>query len=173
MKRSLSVLFIALALAGCSTFRTNEPLPSASRVDLDQFLGRWYVIASMPSAFDSGAHNSLQVIRREDRGFHITYQFNVDAPDGELRAYGSSANVTNPGINTEWKVRVTWPFNTIYQIIEVADDYSYALIGHPDRSNAWILSRTPSIDAPIYSDMVMRLQGLGYNIGRLRTVQHN
>ncbi|MEN3010918.1 MAG: lipocalin family protein, partial [Candidatus Bipolaricaulaceae bacterium] len=33
-----------------------------------------------------------------------------------------------------------------YWMIELAPDYSYAVVGHPTRRYGWILSRTPKLD---------------------------
>jgi apolipoprotein D and lipocalin family protein len=173
MKKCIALLIASLLLTACATFRQSEPLPSAGMVDLEQFIGQWYVIASMPSAFDGEARNAVHIVERQQRGFSITYRFDGSSGSGEPTEFTSSATVLNPGINTEWKVRVAWPFNTTYRIIDIADDYSWALVGHPDRTNAWVLSRTPQMDAPIYSDIVLNLQDLGYNIGRLRHVVHD
>ena len=48
---------LMLGLTGCSTM---EPLPPVDEVDLDRFMGDWYVIANIPTALERGAHNAVE-----------------------------------------------------------------------------------------------------------------
>ena len=52
-------------------------------------------------------------------------------------------------------------------IIELDEDYQYAVVGDPSREFLWILSRTPSLgDAPL-SGILGRLPDYGYDPDRL------
>ena len=54
-----------------------------------------------------------------------------------------------------------------YWVIELADDYSYAVVGEPGRAYLWILSRTPQMPEDTYARVVARLPALGFDPGRL------
>ena len=55
---------------------------------------------------------------------------------------------------------------------DLSDDYSYAVVGHPDRDYLWILARTPTMADATYQSVVTRLQAQGYETSRLvRTLQ--
>lgn len=173
MKRlSIATLILAVLLSGCATFRETEPLPRTQAVDIDAILGTWFVMGYIPSLRDGDAYNSAHIIRRLDRGFEITYQFNRGGPDGELIAFTTTANILDPGINTQLQVRTTWPFRSTYNIIYMSEDQSAMVIGHPDRTSVWILSRARTIEDAHYSDIILKLQEMNYHIGRIRTVPH-
>ena len=65
------------------------------------------------------------------------------------------------------KVTFFKPFYGNYWIIDLAPDYSYAVVGEPSRKYLWILSRSPQMDAETYSEITQRVQKLGYNPAKL------
>ena len=172
MNRFFLALSLLILLTGCTTTRNAEPLPAVNRVDIDQFSGKWYVMASTPSIFQGDPYNATQMIERADRGFQITYQYNANAPSGERKTTTSQMMIDNPGINTDWQIVHTWPVQTDVRVLYVEPDYSVAVLGNPNRSRVTILSRQPSIDPPLYSDLFLKLQNLGYDVGRIRRVPH-
>lgn len=174
MKKILLAISFAALLAGCSTFQKTEPLPVVDRVDLDRFMGKWYVIGSVQTIVDRRPFNSTTTYTRANRGIDITYEFNAGGYDGKPKAYTVRAMVDNPGINSDWEVRyVTWPFESDYKVIHLEPDYSVAVVAQPSRKYVWILSRTKEIDGPLYSDIILYLQDLGYDVGKIRMVPHN
>lgn len=59
-----------------------------------------------------------------------------------------------------------------YWIIGLADDYSWATVGSPDRETLWILSRTPTLEEASYAEAVRAAQRNGFDVNRLvRTKQ--
>ncbi|HEX6973025.1 MAG TPA: lipocalin family protein, partial [Vicinamibacterales bacterium] len=54
-----------------------------------------------------------------------------------------------------------------YWIIGLADDYSWATVGSPDRDYLWILSRTPVLAETDYAAAVARAQAIGFDTSRL------
>jgi apolipoprotein D and lipocalin family protein len=173
MKKIFLAVSLLALLAGCSTFKKPEPLATVDRVDLDRFMGTWYVIGSVQGLVDRNPFNSTNTYERGSRGIDITYSFNAGSYDGKLKTYKVRALVDNPGINSDWEVRyVTWPFESDYRVIYLESDYSVAVIGQPSRNYVWILSRDTSINAPLYSDIILYLQDLGYDVGNIRLVPH-
>ena len=69
--------------------------------------------------------------------------------------------------NAKLEVSFFRPFWEDYWIIDLGDDYQYAVVGHLGRDYLWILSRTPTMTEPIYQSIVTRLQNQGYETARL------
>ena len=57
-----------------------------------------------------------------------------------------------------------------YLILEVAPDYSWALIGQPSRKYAWVFARDPRMDDALYTELVARFAHYGYDPSRLRRI---
>jgi apolipoprotein D and lipocalin family protein len=54
-----------------------------------------------------------------------------------------------------------------YWVVELAPDYSYALVGEPTREYLWFLARSPRLDDATYARLLERAKGLGYDPARL------
>ena len=83
--RSLSCAAAALLLGGC---QSPAPLPTVPRVDLQRFMGPWYVIASIPTFIEKGAHNAVESYRLDADGtIATTFTFRAGSFDGEAKRY--------------------------------------------------------------------------------------
>lgn len=60
-----------------------------------------------------------------------------------------------------------WPFEGDYWIIDLAEDYSYAVVSEPGRRFLWILSRTPTMDDATYEDILAFISEQGLDPDRL------
>lgn len=73
--------------------------------------------------------------------------------------------------NAKLKVQFFWPFKGDYWIIDIADDYSYAVVSNPNKKYLWILSRTPKMDAAVYQQIIMRLKEKGFDLTELKMTE--
>ncbi|MBC7222356.1 lipocalin family protein [Candidatus Bipolaricaulota bacterium] len=63
-----------------------------------------------------------------------------------------------------------WLFAGDYWVIDLAEDYSYAVVGHPNRNYGWILSRTPTLPEDVLAGIRQRLKAKGYDWSRFRLI---
>lgn len=54
---SILVPLLTLVLSSCSS---PAPIRTESSVDLDRFMGDWYVIANIPSFIETNAYNAVE-----------------------------------------------------------------------------------------------------------------
>jgi apolipoprotein D and lipocalin family protein len=74
-------------------------------------------------------------------------------------------------ITQNLKVQFFWPFRGDYDIIMLAEDYSWAVVTS-GKKYLWILSRTPEMDEKLFEELTIKLNAEGYDMSRLqRTVQ--
>ena len=69
------------------------------------------------------------------------------------------------------KVQFFFPFRGKYWIIDLADDYSYAVVSHPNKKYLWILSRTPKMDDGVYQKIIVRLKEKGFDLTKLQKTE--
>jgi apolipoprotein D and lipocalin family protein len=161
---------LLLVTFGC---RSHPPIVTVDSVDLERFMGDWYVIASIPTVFEKGAHNALENYRIEDDGtVATTFTFNKDGFDGPLKKYTSRGFVRPDSRGAVWGMQFVWPFKAEYRIILLADDYSQTVIGRTKRDYVWVMARTPSIPEADYARIVDFLARVGYDTGQLRRIPH-
>jgi apolipoprotein D and lipocalin family protein len=97
---------------------------------------------------------------------------NKNSVDGEVAYIKGKAFVTKNSGNAKLKVQFFWPFKGKYWIIDIADDYRYAVVSHPNKKYLWILSRTSSMDEKDYESILTRLEKKGFDLTKLRiTIQ--
>lgn len=145
----------------------------AAYVDLDRFMGTWYVHGYTPTLIDAHAFNATETYEIGENGRILTtYRFNADAASGPEKTYRPSARVVNTTTNAEWRMRFFGLISAPYLILYVSDDYEYTVIGHPDRDLAWIMSRSPQIDAMRYAELRDELEQRSFALSKFQRVEH-
>jgi apolipoprotein D and lipocalin family protein len=94
-------------------------------------------------------------------------------------AEGQAKRASENGLSAKLKVRFAPKLLSFlpfvwgdYWIIVLAPDYSYAVVGEPNRKYLWILSRTPSMDKAVIQDVLGQIKQKGYDLnGLIRTRQ--
>jgi apolipoprotein D and lipocalin family protein len=168
-------IFLSLLAAGAmaTVLAAAKPLQVVPRVDLQRYLGTWYEIATIPQRFQKGcvgvtAHYSL----RADGAIDVVNACRKNTLDGKESSIRGKAWIVDKTTNAKLKVRFFWPFAGAYWIIELDKDYQWAVVGHPDRTYYWILSRTPQMDPAVYDELIRRAAAKGYDTSKIkRTLQ--
>jgi apolipoprotein D and lipocalin family protein len=164
----LFILVISSVFFSCSK-KQYEPLETVSSVDLNKYSGKWYEIASFPQSFQKGCNCTTAEYVLTDRDYiHVTNRCNKDSVNGELDEANGKAFVVGGTNNSKLEVQFFWPFRGDYWIIELADDYSYAVVGHPNREYLWILSRTKTMKEDIYQNLLSKVKSKGFDITKLK-----
>lgn len=160
----------AFAVLGCST-RPATPLPHAEKVDLERFMGPWYVIANIPTFIEKGAYNAVENYElAKDGTIDTTFTFRKGGFDGDEKRYTPKGFVVDTESNAVWGMRFVWPVKAEYVIAYVDDAYQHTIIGRSARDYVWIMARTPTLSDEIYADLVARVAALGYDTAKLNRV---
>lgn len=168
--RLLVPLGIMPMLLGWTLF--SEPLEVHPSVDLQRYIGKWYEIARYPHFFERGcAGVTAEYTLREDGNIGVLNTCREDSLDGPVKTIEGYGWVADRQTNAKLKVRFFWPFWASYWILEIANDYSWAVVGHPNRSYFWILSRTPQMDPKVYESILSKMPGWGYKSEELIRVE--
>lgn len=149
-------------ISGCASNQT--PLPTPERVELESFMGRWYVHGYTPILVDKEAHNAIEHYRLDDDAkIQTTYQFRDGGFDGDVKTYTPVGWVHDEASNAEWRMQFIWPFRAEYIILHVDEDYTETIIAHPNRKYAWIMLRSNQVSEADYERLVRKLEAVGYD----------
>ncbi len=165
---AIALLGTSLLLSACAT----APMPNATAqpVDLERFMGSWHVIAHVPYFAEKGDVASVDEYRLTGPGkIDVTYHYQKGFAQPR-KDVGSRATVKDGTGNRDW---TTWFFGVIptkYRILEVAPDYSWALIGYPGRDLAWVFGREAVMDDALYAQLVEKARGHGVDVTKLKRV---
>jgi apolipoprotein D and lipocalin family protein len=166
--------FWVLPLLGCSTpARASSqfpPLAVVEHLDLQRYLGKWYEIASIRQSFQKNCvATTANYSLRSNGSIDVLNECRKFTLDGKLDRARGKAWIPNSSEPAKLLVQFFWPFRGDYWVIELGDNYEYAVVGHPSRKYLWILSRTPQMDGHLYDDIMVRLKNDGYDLTRIQT----
>ena len=183
MLRNLIALILILnstsALARAEHQQALEVVPS---VDLSRYAGKWYEVARLPNRFQNKCAGEVTANYSQLDGGQLKVINECRQQSGQMaRAEGRARLADKSGTNSKLEVRfapawlgwlpAVWGD---YWIIDLAPDYSYAVVGSPDRKYLWVLSRTPQLAEATYEQITRRVAAQGFEASRLvKTAQAN
>ena len=140
-------------------------------VDLEKFMGSWYVIANIPTVIEKGAHNAVEHYELSDDGtIATTFTFRKDSFDGKRKEYNPRGFMLDTETNARWGMRFIWPLKSDYRVVYLDDDYSTTVIGRQARDFVWIMARTPTVPDDEYREVVDFVGELGYDTSKIERV---
>jgi apolipoprotein D and lipocalin family protein len=166
--RNLLGFTVMMSLMGCSS---QPPVRTVDYVDLQRFMGDWYVIANIPTFIEKGAHNAVESYSMKDDGIiETTFSFRKNGYEGEEKIYRPTGYVVDKQSNAIWGMQFIWPVKADYRIMYLKPDYSLTVIGRNKRDYVWVMARTPTIDEEDYQQVIKLIKNQGYDIGQIQRV---
>ena len=166
---SNKLIHFLISLLFTSKVAYSQTLQTVPHVDLKKYSGKWYEIASYPQRFQKGCNCTTAEYTLSEKGYVIVEnRCNKDSINGKLSYIKGKAFVVKNSGNTKLKVQFFWPFKGKYWIIDLADDYSYAVVSHPSRKYLWILSRKADMNDSLYQQILSRLREKGFDLTKLK-----
>ena len=156
---------IAAALTGCAT---TSDIAAVQNFEPERYMGTWYEIARLPQYFE----RDMDEVKAE-------YTLNADGTvkvvnsgvkDGKPKSITGKAKLKHPDAKPqtgELRVSFFWPFYSDYRVIELAPDYSYAVVTGGSRDYLWVLARKPTMAKEQLDGILERAKAFGFDIGAL------
>ncbi|MHA4896765.1 lipocalin family protein [Pedobacter sp. PWIIR3] len=167
MKVIAVLMLLALTVAPPSK---NAPVSS---VDLKKYAGTWYSLYSIPTPFDKGSRETTTRYTLNDEGYFNVYTTYKKPGSEEVHSYKSKMFPDEDGHGSSLKAQFIWPIKIAYWIIDIPDDYSYVVVGHPDHKFLFIMSRTNKLPKKTYDEIIQRCKAKGYDTSKLTSQQHS
>jgi len=164
----LSVLF----LISCS--KSNSQMIDKTTVkalDLNRYLGTWYEIARFPHSFEKNLVGVTATYSlREDGKIEVLNQGYKNTLNGERSKAVGKAKIPDKLEPGKLKVSFFWIFYADYFVLELDENYQYAMIGSSSDKYFWILSRSPQMEPAVYEMLLEKARKRGYNLDKLYKV---
>jgi apolipoprotein D and lipocalin family protein len=165
-----ALLMIALTatLSACGVSPEKVTVPVVEKVDLQRFMGPWYVIGVIPTFIEKDIYNAIESYELAPDGtIKTTFTFNKGAFDGEAKVMNPKGFVIPGTNNAIWGMQFIWPIKAEYVISHVDADYTETIIARSARDYVWIMARTPTIDDARYAALVKKVADMGYDLSKL------
>lgn len=146
-------------------------MKTVDSVDIDRFMGDWYVIANIPTFLEKEAYNAVENYTLNNDGtIATTFTFRKGGFDGKEKQYNPKAWITDTETNATWGMQFIWPIKADYRIVYLDEDYSQTIIGRQKRDFVWIMARTPQISDDDYQRLLQQVADLGYDLSAVKRV---
>jgi apolipoprotein D and lipocalin family protein len=167
-------VMVALLMAVSDVGQAFQPVRTVEKVDLDRYLGDWFEIARYPNRFQEKCAGDVRASYSKRSDGRVDVINRCRAADGSLTKARGVARVVDSRTSAKLKVRfapgwLSWlPFVWgDYWILALEDDYSWAVVGSPDRDYLWILARTAQLDDGQYASALAAARTDGFDTERL------
>ena len=160
---------VLVMVAGCGSVTSLlDPPEVVPAVELDRYLGKWYEVAHYPTFFQADCASSIAEYSLGDDGSINVFNSCLAADGSTASTITGKATVADPTTNAKLVVSFpSVPFPAPYWIIDLGQDYEYAVVSDPLRLTLFILSRTPTLDQATLDGILSRLPDQGYDPARL------
>ena len=156
-------------LVGCAA--KQQPIAPVAHVDLQRFMGDWYVIGNIPTFLERGAHNAVESYALNPDGtVATTFSFRQGAFDGPLKQYHPTGFVGDDGSQAIWGMQFVWPIKAEYLIAYLDPGYTQTIVARNSRDYVWIMARTPTLSDKDYARLVAQVGAWGYDTSRIQAV---
>lgn len=163
MKVSSFITLLVIPVLLVSACNSHKELPAVYSLNLENYAGTWYEVARLPYT-EPREGCECATLRYITEGDHL--QMEKSCYDAAKNEFIRSKGLMRPrkgSNNSRFKIQQIPSLNGDYHILALEEDYSYALVGAPDRKSLWILSRRREPAAEIVKEYLNRAEELGYH----------
>ena len=173
MKRKTGLaVFLVLLMVSCQSQDMKIDNSVVKELNIERYLGTWYEIARYDHKFERGMVGvTANYSYREDGKIRVINKGYKGSLDGEESVAEGKAKIPDPAVPAKLKVSFFWIFYGDYFVMELDEEYQWAIIGSKTDKYLWILSRVPQMDADLYKDLLTKLTKRGYDVSKLIEVE--
>jgi len=172
MRGLLALLMVAASLQ-------SDQVRTVDAVDLDRYLGDWFEIARFPNRFQRACTGDVRATytRRSDGRIDVVNR--CRASDGHVIEARGVARIVDARTSAKLEVRFAPAVLSFlpfvwgdYWIVGLAADYSWAVVGSPDRAYLWILARASTLETASLDAARAAARANGFDTDRLAMTRH-
>ncbi|RKN41130.1 lipocalin family protein [Micromonospora endolithica] len=173
------LLGAAPAHAAATAVDTGSVTPVAA-VDVQRYAGDWYQVAAIPAIFEIQCFKNVKARYDVQPDGTIGVRNSCRTIIGTTSAITGRARSENPPANSALtvsflKLAGQWRYfgGPNYVVIGLDPDYRWAVVGDPDRSSGFVLSRGPVLDGDQLAAAKAALSANGYDLCDFRITRQD
>ena len=168
MKNILIFLcFFSLIGCGGKTF-----LKNVSNVDINRYMGMWYVISARGIFVENEAYNSTETYtwNEKEKLLDVDFRMRKGSFEGVEKTYPQKAWIYDTDTNAHLKVQFFWPLRFDYLILDIDPNYQWVAVGVPSQRYLRIMARKPKISDSKLEEILKSIDSMGYSTKDMRNV---
>ena len=177
-RTALAVVASLLAVSTVQAQPRASKLEPVQQFDVERYLGQWYELGRYPNRFQKKCTGDVVAAyaRRADGLLEVKNSCSTAKGPVVAVCVARQADPQGPPSVLQVRFAPAWlsflPVWGDYWVIDLAPDYTTAVVGTPSRDYLWILSRTWHVDLPTWARLVEAARRQGYDVSRIeRTPQ--
>jgi lipocalin len=162
---AILIFFAVFSCLGCQS-KTPEDMDfsTVEELDLERYMGKWYEIARFDHRFERNLVGVTATYSlRNDGKIKIVNAGYKNSFNGKYKKSKGKAKQPNSEEPGKLKVSFFLFFYADYFILELGEEYRWALIGSSSDKYLWILSRTPQLDQDTLDHILGKAKERGYD----------
>lgn len=167
-----ATLLLAAASAEAQNTKTGE-LKTVPFVDLKRYGGTWYEIAKYPNKSQKQCAGNTTATYNFKPDGEVEIVSRCVTKDGKMDDTTGTAKVIDKQTNARLKGSFAGFSSAPYWVIDLDENYQYAVVGSPERKHLWILSRAPEMSDATYQKILRKIEVAGYNPAKLEKTPQN
>jgi apolipoprotein D and lipocalin family protein len=178
MKKGKALIGLAAAagVAGVAyALWPKKKIPASAIVDpfdKESYLGRWNEVARLPNLIEKDLRDLTEEYSLNEDGTIkvITRAFNPV----KNKAVEATGTIKFKGLETRGQLEVAYflPIYLDYNILDIDEDYQYALVSGSSTSYLWLLSRESRMPEEMKQRFLQKATGLGFDISKLEWMDY-
>lgn len=153
-------------LSGCAVSAPKGVQP-VSNFELKRYLGKWYEISRIDHSFERGLVQTSAEYSKNDDGTVQVKNRGYNTEKGTWKESVGKAKFIGEPTTAALKVSFFGPFYGGYNVVHLDEEYENALVIGNSLDYFWLLSRSSTIDAVKYNELMMKAQSMGVNLSKV------
>ena len=170
--KTVLLSFALLSICTAAIAQKTVDNSTITSFNLDRYLGKWYEIARYDHSFERDLVGcTAEYTLRDDGKIKVLNSGYLKTLNGPYKESIGKAKARKNGKPGQLEVSFFGPFYSDYDILELAPDYSYSVVGSSNPKYLWILSRTPQLPPKVKNNILSKLGQRGYDTNKLLWVE--
>lgn len=148
-----------------------EKATAIQNFEAEKYLGKWYEIARFDYKFEKNMNQVTATYSKNSDGTIKVENKGYDYVKKEWKQSTGEAKFVNAENEARLKVSFFKPFWAGYNVIDLDENYKYALVAGKNLEYLWILSREKTIPEQIKTRFLEKAQSVGYDTSQLIWVE--
>jgi apolipoprotein D and lipocalin family protein len=167
----LSFVFLGIVTGLLNTQPAMSQREYVKSLDLQRYLGVWYEIARYPHKFEKNLVGVTATYSLQDNGnISVVNSGHLLTLGGRMKTAYGKAKFAGKEHNGHLKVSFFLFFYADYLILDLEENYQWAIIGSSSDNYLWILSKTPQMSPVTYKMLLEKVRSMGYDVSKLHRV---
>jgi lipocalin len=173
-KNVLFIIALLFLVTGCKSQNSMIDKTVVKELNLERYLGQWYEIARFNHLFERGLVGvTATYSHREDGMIKVVNSGYKGTLNGQKSEAIGKAKIPDANVPSKLKVSFFWIFYADYFVLELDENYQWAVIGSSSDNYLWILSRAPQMEKSLYKELLKKIANRGYDVNKLIAVEQN